>query len=138
MKIIKHSREAHQVIPPPAGTSNATASFSPAVGQLLGIDSNGTLEVSNAFALPAGSLGGSAGEGETETRGLKAGEQFLLHYPYNRGDRSLRLWDPSQPTSTPPSSSPVSPTSTPMRPSLDSTPRPTTANTSPCPASLTP
>lgn len=74
MKIIKHAREAHQVVPPPAGTSNATASFSPAVGQLLGIDSNGTLEVSNAFALPSGSLGGTASEGETETRGLKAGQ----------------------------------------------------------------
>ncbi|KAK4699764.1 translation initiation factor 3 subunit H, partial [Phenoliferia sp. Uapishka_3] len=76
MKIIKHSREAHQVVPPPAGTSNATASFSPAVGQLLGIDSNGTLEVSNAFALPSGSLGGTAGEGETETRGLKAANKY--------------------------------------------------------------
>ena len=64
MKIIKHSREAHQIVPAPAGTSNATVSFSPAVGQLLGIDSNGTLEVSNVFALPSGSLGGASGEGE--------------------------------------------------------------------------
>lgn len=71
MKIIKHAREAHQVIPAPSGTSNATVSFSPAVGQLLGIDSNGTLEVSNVFALPPGSLGG--GEGEGETRGVRGG-----------------------------------------------------------------
>lgn len=72
MKIIKHSREAHQVVPAPTGTSNATVSFSPAVGQLLGIDSNGVLEVSNVFALPSGSLGGS-GDGEGETRGVRGG-----------------------------------------------------------------
>jgi hypothetical protein len=76
MKIIKHAREAHQVIPAPAGTSNATISFSPAVGQLLGIDSNGTLEVSNVFALPPGSLGG--GEGDSETRGARGGELLSL------------------------------------------------------------
>lgn len=73
MKIIKHSRDAHQVIPAPAGTSNATVSFSPAVGQLLGIDSNGVLEVSNAFALPSGSLGGAVGEEGGETRGVRVG-----------------------------------------------------------------
>lgn len=81
MKIIKHSREAHQVIPAPAGTSNATVTFSPAVGQLLGLDVNGTLEVSNSFALPAGALGGAAGEGgESETRGVKAGELTLFPF----------------------------------------------------------
>lgn len=87
MKIIKHARESHAVIPAPAGTSNATVSFSPAAGQLLGIDSNGTLEVSNAFALPAGSLSGTsaASEGavETEGRGVKAGtfRGTLLLFP---------------------------------------------------------
>lgn len=82
MKIMKHARESHQMIPAPAGTSNATVSFSPAVGQLLGIDSNGVLEVSNAFPLPSGSLGGAAGgDGESETRGVKAGASpFQLVY----------------------------------------------------------
>ncbi|KAI5476242.1 hypothetical protein MNV49_007942 [Pseudohyphozyma bogoriensis] len=70
MKIIKHSREAHTVLPAPAGTSNATVSFAPAVGQLLGIDSDGVLEISNSFALPSGALGGSATDGDE--RGSKA------------------------------------------------------------------
>ena len=79
MKIIKHSRDSHLVVPAPAGTSNATVSFSPAVGQLLGIDSAGTLEISNVFALPAGSLGGANGEGESETRGVKGGTLSALY-----------------------------------------------------------
>lgn len=110
MKIVKHAREAHQVVPAPAGTSNATVTFSPAVGQLLGIDSNGTLEVSNAFALPAGSLGGASGEGESETRGVKAGE-FLGSLVMFR-KRALTSFNRFQRASTPRSSSPVSPTST--------------------------
>lgn len=76
MKIVKHAREAHQVIPAPQGTSNATVTFSPAVGQLLGIDSNGVLDISNTFALPAGSLGGSQGTGaetDQDSRGVRAG-----------------------------------------------------------------
>lgn len=74
MKIIKHAREAHVVHPAPPNTSNATVTFTPAVGQLLGIDSNGTLEVSNAFGLPSGTLGGSTAETDgTESRGVKAG-----------------------------------------------------------------
>ncbi|SCV74902.1 BQ2448_7931 [Microbotryum intermedium] len=76
MKIIKHAREAHQVIPAPQGTSNATVTFSPAVGQLLGIDSEGSLQVSNAFALPAGALGGSSSDSEGENRGLKAASKY--------------------------------------------------------------
>ena len=75
MKIIKHSREAHVVHPAPPNTSNATVTFTPAVGQLLGIDSNGTLEVSNAFGLPSGTLGGSTAETDgSESRGVKAGK----------------------------------------------------------------
>ncbi|GAA5956977.1 hypothetical protein JCM3765_006658 [Sporobolomyces pararoseus] len=77
MKIIKHSREAHVVHPAPPNTSNATVTFTPAVGQLLGIDSNGTLEVSNAFGLPSGTLGGSTAETDgTETRGVKAAAKY--------------------------------------------------------------
>lgn len=92
MKIIKHSLSSHSVIPAPAGTSNATATFSPAVGQLLGIDSDGTLEISNAFALPSGALGSSSTSGEgdiTESKGVKAGSYFFLfffpclHQPWN-------------------------------------------------------
>ncbi|KAK4047404.1 hypothetical protein OIV83_005451 [Microbotryomycetes sp. JL201] len=74
MKIIKHARESHVVVPAPAGTSNATATFAPAVGQLLGIDTNGVLDVSNSFALPAGSLGGATGDEHSEQRGSKAGK----------------------------------------------------------------
>lgn len=73
MKIIKHSRESHAVNPAPANTSNATVTFSPAVGQLFGIDSNGTLEVSNAFGLPAGTFGGPPSDGQDESKGVKAG-----------------------------------------------------------------
>lgn len=80
MKLIKHSREAHLVLPAPVGTSNATLSFSPAVGQLLGIDSNGVLEISNVFPLPAGSLGLGNGEGESETRGVKGGQLSLFQF----------------------------------------------------------
>ncbi|GAA5889491.1 hypothetical protein JCM6882_007049 [Rhodosporidiobolus microsporus] len=76
MKIIKHSREAHAVHPAPANTSNATVTFTPAVGQLFGIDSNGTLEVSNAFGLPAGALGGPLGEQDGESKGAKAGSKY--------------------------------------------------------------
>ncbi|ORY65620.1 hypothetical protein BCR35DRAFT_322361 [Leucosporidium creatinivorum] len=75
MKIIKHAREAHQIIPAPAGTSNATVTFNPAVGQLLGIDSNGVLDISNTFALPAGSLGVAQGD-DSETRGVKAASKY--------------------------------------------------------------
>lgn len=88
MKIVKHAREAHQIVPAPAGTSNATVTFSPAVGQLLGIDSNGVLDVSNTFALPAGSLGGAQGE-ESETRGVKAGKFRLSHYSQQLKKRQL-------------------------------------------------
>ncbi|GAA5933298.1 uncharacterized protein JCM15063_001276 [Sporobolomyces koalae] len=77
MKIIKHSREAHVVHPAPPNTSNATVTFTPAVGQLLGIDSNGVLEVSNAFGLPAGTLGGSTAETDgAESRGVKAATKY--------------------------------------------------------------
>ncbi|GAA5971112.1 hypothetical protein JCM21900_004568 [Sporobolomyces salmonicolor] len=76
MKIIKHSREAHTVHPAPPNTSNATVTFTPAVGQLLGIDSNGTLEISNAFGLPAGTLGGSTSEQQGESRGVKAATKY--------------------------------------------------------------
>ncbi|GAA6059761.1 hypothetical protein JCM10212_001969 [Sporobolomyces blumeae] len=76
MKIIKHSREAHTVHPAPPNTSNATVTFTPAVGQLLGIDSNGVLEVSNAFGLPAGTLGGSTSEQDGESRGVKAATKY--------------------------------------------------------------
>jgi hypothetical protein len=82
MRIVKHAREAHAVLPAPAGTSNSTASFSPAVGQLLGIDVDGVLEVSNSFALPPGALGGATPgqDGEGESRGQKTGTspQFSL------------------------------------------------------------
>lgn len=126
MKIIKHSREAHAIVPAPAGTSNATVSFSPAVGQLLGIDSNGTLEVSNVFALPSGSLGGASGEGEGETRGVKAGTFLSSHSSRTQADDGI----PQRP-STLRSSSPVLRTSTRTPPWSASTPRPTTDSTSP-------
>ncbi|KAK4055883.1 hypothetical protein OIO90_003140 [Microbotryomycetes sp. JL221] len=80
MKIIKHSRESHVVVPAPAGTSNATATFSPAVGQLLGIDSHGVLDVSNVFALPAGSLGGATSDDHSEQRGSKAAQKYTSQY----------------------------------------------------------
>jgi translation initiation factor 3 subunit H len=92
MKIIKHSRESHTVVPAPANTSNATVTFNPAVGQLFGIDSNGTLEVSNAFGLPAGTLGGSLGETDGESKGAKAGAFspfFSLPAPVPSFSRSL-------------------------------------------------
>ncbi|GAA6009978.1 hypothetical protein JCM10207_007503 [Rhodosporidiobolus poonsookiae] len=77
MKIIKHARESHSVNPAPANTSNATVTFTPAVGQLFGIDANGTLEVSNAFGLPAGTLGGPLGESQDgESRGSKAASKY--------------------------------------------------------------
>ncbi|GAA6028811.1 hypothetical protein JCM8097_007407 [Rhodosporidiobolus ruineniae] len=76
MKIIKHAREAHTVNPAPPNTSNATVTFTPAVGQLFGIDSNGTLEVSNSFGLPAGVLGGPIGEQDSESKGAKAGAKY--------------------------------------------------------------
>ncbi|GAA5864790.1 hypothetical protein JCM8547_009234 [Rhodosporidiobolus lusitaniae] len=76
MKIIKHAREAHSVVPAPPNTSNATVTFTPAVGQLFGIDANGTLEVSNAFGLPAGTLGGPLGEQDGESKGAKAGAKY--------------------------------------------------------------
>lgn len=63
MKIIKHAREA--------STGSAAAS-----GQLLGIDSQGTLNVSDVVPLPAGSLSGSGGEGED--RGSKSGSPVPL------------------------------------------------------------
>ncbi|KAM0786428.1 hypothetical protein ACM66B_001892 [Microbotryomycetes sp. NB124-2] len=80
MKIIKHARESHVVVPAPAGTSNATATFAPAVGQLLGIDSNGVLDISNSFALPAGSLGGASGDEQSEQRGAKAANKYTSQY----------------------------------------------------------
>ncbi|KAM0750975.1 hypothetical protein T439DRAFT_326013 [Meredithblackwellia eburnea MCA 4105] len=86
MKIIKHSRDAHAVLPAPSGTSNATVGFSPAVGQLLGLDANGTLEISNVFGLPSGALGGQPTRGEDandlaagatgESRGIKAATKY--------------------------------------------------------------
>lgn len=70
MKIIKHARDSHHQLPPPATGPNPTASFAPAVGQLLGIDAAGTLEVSNAFPLPAGALDTS----DSDSKGVKAGK----------------------------------------------------------------
>jgi len=61
MKIIKHAREM-------ASTSSAT-------GQLLGLDSQGLLNVSDVFPLPSGSLG-SGGEGGEEGRGSKAAARY--------------------------------------------------------------
>ncbi|KNZ55543.1 eukaryotic translation initiation factor 3 subunit H [Puccinia sorghi] len=60
MKIIKHAREVAQ-----SGTS------SPAAGQILGIDSAGVLNVSDAFPLPSGSLG-STSEGEDKQANQKS------------------------------------------------------------------
>lgn len=126
MKIIKHSRESHTVVAAPPNTSNATVTFTPAVGQLFGIDSNGTLEVSNAFGLPAGTLGGSLGETDGESKGAKAGSSFsFLFSPYFPSHRCH-----VQVPSTPPRSSTVSRTSTWTLPSSVSTPRPTTARSS--------
>ncbi|GAA5982450.1 hypothetical protein JCM11641_006120 [Rhodosporidiobolus odoratus] len=76
MKIIKHAREAHTVNPAPPNTSNATVTFTPAVGQLFGVDSNDVLEVSNAFGLPTGTLGGPLGEQDGESRGAKAAAKY--------------------------------------------------------------
>lgn len=78
MKIIKHSREAHTVNPAPPNTSNATVTFTPAVGQLFGIDAEGTLEVSNAFGLPAGTFAGPPTDAKEESKGVKAGEFSLF------------------------------------------------------------
>ncbi|GAA5867005.1 hypothetical protein JCM3774_003753 [Rhodotorula dairenensis] len=76
MKIIKHSREAHTVNPAPPNTSNATVTFTPAVGQLFGLDSEGTLEVSNAFGLPAGTFAGPPTEAKDESKGVKAAAKY--------------------------------------------------------------
>lgn len=76
MKIIKHSREAHTVIPAPPNTSNATVTFVPAVGQLFGIDSNGTLEVSNSFGLPAGTFSGPPTSANDENKGVKGAAKY--------------------------------------------------------------
>lgn len=67
MKIIKHAREVAQ-----SGTS------SPAAGQILGIDSAGVLNVSDAFPLPSGSLG-STSEGEDKQANQKSSAP---HYTY--------------------------------------------------------
>ncbi|KWU43759.1 hypothetical protein RHOSPDRAFT_29552 [Rhodotorula sp. JG-1b] len=76
MKIIKHSREAHTVNPAPPNTSNATVTFTPAVGQLFGIDAEGTLEVSNAFGLPAGTFAGPPTDAKEESKGVKAAAKY--------------------------------------------------------------
>ncbi|POY75295.1 putative Proline racemase [Rhodotorula taiwanensis] len=76
MKIIKHSREAHTVNPAPPNTSNATVTFTPAVGQLFGLDAKNTLEVSNAFALPAGTFSGPPTEAKDESKGVKAAAKY--------------------------------------------------------------
>ncbi|GJN90016.1 hypothetical protein Rhopal_003011-T1 [Rhodotorula paludigena] len=76
MKIIKHSREAHVVIPAPPNTSNATVTFQPAVGQLFGIDSEGTLEISNSFGLPAGTFSGPPTGSTEESKGVKAAAKY--------------------------------------------------------------
>ncbi|EFP90196.1 uncharacterized protein PGTG_16474 [Puccinia graminis f. sp. tritici CRL 75-36-700-3] len=64
MKIIKHAREV--------ALSSAT---SPASGQLLGIDSAGVLNVSDAFPLPSGSLGSNA-EGEDKQASQKSTARY--------------------------------------------------------------
>ncbi|KAG0147507.1 hypothetical protein CROQUDRAFT_656073 [Cronartium quercuum f. sp. fusiforme G11] len=63
MKIIKHARE-----------SAAAGSSSPAAGQLLGLDSAGVLNVSDAFSLPSGSLVGTT-DGE-ENKGTKLASRY--------------------------------------------------------------
>ncbi|KAI9604839.1 hypothetical protein H4Q26_002809 [Puccinia striiformis f. sp. tritici PST-130] len=64
MKIVKHAREV--------ALSNAS---SPASGQLLGIDSAGVLNVSDAFPLPSGSLGSNA-EGEDKQANQKSTARY--------------------------------------------------------------
>ncbi|PLW42399.1 hypothetical protein PCANC_11346 [Puccinia coronata f. sp. avenae] len=64
MKIIKHAREVAQ-----------SGAASPASGQLLGIDSAGVLNVSDAFPLPSGSLGSTA-EGEDKQANQKTTARY--------------------------------------------------------------
>lgn len=87
MKIIKHARDSHHQLPPPATGPNPTASFSPAVGQLLGIDAAGTLEVSNAFPLPAGAFDNS----DSESKGVKAGKLQPTVLRQDKHDLAVRL-----------------------------------------------
>ncbi|CAH7690621.1 hypothetical protein PPACK8108_LOCUS26026 [Phakopsora pachyrhizi] len=63
MKIIKHAREL-----------NVAGSSSLASGQLLGLDSAGVLNISDAFPLPPGSLTGGADS--EERRGSKAAARY--------------------------------------------------------------
>lgn len=63
-KIVKHSRDAHPQSAP---------------GVLLGLEVGSALEVSNAFALPKGALGGSSDEGEDSDRGPKAAARYTSH-----------------------------------------------------------
>ena len=68
MKIIKHAREVAQ-----------SGAASPASGQLLGIDSAGVLNVSDAFPLPSGSLG-SIAEGEDKQANQKTSTLNDVHF----------------------------------------------------------
>jgi len=88
MKIIKHSRESHTVVPAPPNTSNATVTFQPAVGQLFGIDSNGTLEVSNSFGLPAGTFSGPPTSAGDENKGIKGGTSSLSSLSHSACSRA--------------------------------------------------
>ena len=115
MRIAKHASEtlanAPQVNQNLQGSGQPTgaAAFTPAVGQLLGLDSpDGALEVSNVVPLPSGSLGGpdgSASDGTSasatsgDSRGARAGERSTVL------SRSSALTETmyaplSQPTST--------------------------------------
>lgn len=71
LKVVKHAREAHanlgafSISPPSQNQRNAQSqTFVPATGRILGIDLNGTLDVSDCFALPNGVLTGSSQSGE--------------------------------------------------------------------------
>ena len=71
-KIIKHSRDS-PVSNHGSSSSSGTGSFSAAYGLLLGLDLDGTLEVSNCFAMPHSS-------DEEERTGKAAGASLVLAF----------------------------------------------------------
>lgn len=88
MKIVKHARESylHTLTSPSSNSSYSSSSqphFTPAVGHLLGLDAaRTTLEISNAFALPSGSLGlpqPSSSSADTSYEALESQRQSKAH-----------------------------------------------------------
>jgi hypothetical protein len=76
MKIIKHARTSHVVLPPPTNLqpNQVAQTYSPAVGQLVGMDVKGVLDVSNCYSLPFGSL---SSDGSEESNATSTSSELL-------------------------------------------------------------